>query len=1773
MYKKSALWRITAIFMTCIMLMTFVSPVSAMGFDDLENVYDITDGSNYDHDEPSSASTPADKDEIGDGDEYTDTGNPEASTEPQPESEEVHLENEEAPATLGLSGVDEWEPLPDSGVISFATSGISTFSLTNSITYTADYSIQHIWPFSGGASAKKFPIYLFRTTDGKAAYCIEPAKFNSSNGHAVTGSLTYSGLSTSKQNEIARAVAANTAGTSNTRMYAATQAIIWEIAAGQSHRSGNIYSAVITANGLSSEYESIMSAMSSLNGEIPSFMGSDKNNAPYHEMQESGGSWSVSLTNTNSNVTLNASDFKSIAAINFSVSGNTLTVKSSNPPASDMFAEWSSSGGDNPGVIFWLNDTIQDKITVDAVPGVGYMRFDESAPPPPEEEETEERIGYLHIHKYNGVDNEPLSGAIFRIEAENFLDEAFHVDGGSTLVIPIPKGKDSVEVRVTEVQPPNGFIGSTETKVVTVYPHDVVNLVEVSFINYPKPSSLTIYKHEKGKEAVPLAGARFRLRYADAKVSAQTWEFTTDQNGKWTIDPLPSAGTLVLEELESPDGYVMGEQTTWTITVAVGEHKIFSVSNDKKAELIAIKRDSVTGQELGGAVIKATLLRSHTEPYESGIVYTVTTEYGTGKAHFKGLIPGEYRVEEVSPPPFYLGTTTVHTVNVYDGSVETVTVLFENDRYSGLTLVKVCSVTGNPLKGAIFSLYRGTEVHNTDFLGDYQSNENGMVVIQNLESNQWYTVVEKQAPYGYELDPVNRVQTVFLKPEDINQNLTIYFRNPPKPKLLIQKTDSAGNPLGGAVFRLSKEDSADYIEITTDPITGSVLIENLEETWYTCWEIRSPEGYVLDDQKHIVELKAGRTTTLVVENKSLPKLRLRKIDEQTLKGIEGVTLRITKEGAAQYQDVITGSGGIIDLKLEPGWYFVQEQVAKPGYILDDTVHYIEIKANEDTELVITNRKKPSLKIIKLCSVTKQPLQASFEVKVKNGRSLGTFTTDPETGELLIDNLEYYNDPLILEIEEVRAPDGYLITQQKMEVTVGWGENKVIEWYNTPENPLLIYKMDKDGNPVPNTEFLVTTVNGTYIGYYKSGPRGVAVIAGQKPGWYLVTETKTGSDEFILDSTPYRVELKYGEPAVLEIINDRRPTLEILKLNKADNTPMPNVLIRVERMSGELIGDFRTDNEGRITLQTDPGWVVCYELETLPGFILDQTRVKRELKPNKTETIELYNVPLPGLQLRKTCSVTGKPLTSVEYTFHRLNGSLIGTYKTDELGIIYLDIDETYVVITEVRTVDGYRLDDVPRTVQLTPGGLTVVSYTNVPYPTLEIIKKDATSKNVLPNVKFKLFDRYMREVGVYKTNSLGRIVLSGMSEGKYYLQEYETSGPEYVLDKTVHEVTLSYGKTTTIELFNTRMGTFRLRKICSETSKPLTGATYLFYDEKNNVLFEKTTNAYGIIEFEESLEPQKLKIKEISAPNGFVLDSTVHEVVIKAGETTEITLKNTPEKGRIQIIKIASEDSQINKVKKGDGLSGAVFEVFNERLELMDTIKTDKRGIGESEPLPLGRYVIKEVKSPAFFYSDGKPIYCEIKLHDDLIKFKVENKPEEIEVDVTKRGVVECLPGDVITYDFSNITNLSTCSLDEFYWQDNLPTDALRIESLNTGTWSQRVKFDVYIQTNQKTSWRKIKSNLHSNVEYTIDLRSSALGLASNEYVTSYKLVFGEVEAGFIEKKAPFIVCRVLDSLPDGYRFTNRTEVGGRRNKEWVYQKDSWVTVIFRRKPLPKTGF
>jgi len=241
---------------------------------------------------------------------------------------------------------------------------------------------------------------------------------------------------------------------------------------------------------------------------------------------------------------------------------------------------------------------------------------------------------------------------------------------------------------------------------------------------------------------------------------------------------------------------------------------------------------------------------------------------------------------------------------------------------------------------------------------------------------------------------------------------------------------------------------------------------------------------------------------------------------------------------------------------------------------------------------------------------------------------------------------------------------------------------------------------------------------------------------------------------------------------------------------------------------------------------------------------------------------------------------------------------------------------------------------------------------------------------------------------------------------------------------------------------------------------------------------------------------------------------------------------------------------------------------------VVDQFKTGSNGVGVSKPIPLGRYILKEVVAPKYFKLSDKEVDFDIEFSTQIVKFEFTNEPANTGVSIRKTGPQEVVANMQIRYDFKEVRNLSTVALTDFYYRDILPTDAVRLDKIVTGTFNQSLKYKIMYRTN-KNDYRVMADNLSTTRNNVIDARSSALGLKSDEYVTEYMVVFGNVKAGFCQVEAPAVFVTTLKSLPNGYVFTNKSDIGGRYGQEWIIGNSVWSSTVYAPTPgkLPKTGY
>ncbi len=842
-------------------------------------------------------------------------------------------------------------------------------------------------------------------------------------------------------------------------------------------------------------------------------------------------------------------------------------------------------------------------------------------------------------------------------------------------------------------------------------------------------------------------------------------------------------------------------------------------------------------------------------------------------------------------------------------------------------------------------------------------------------------------------------------------------------------------------------------------------------------------------------------------------------------------------------------------------------------MLDETPKTVEIRTNTPTVVTFTNKKLTALQIRKVDEESGEPLSgAKFKVTKQSGDVIGEYTTDKD-GFINVPTLQ----PGYYAVSEMKVPDGYLLDETPKTVEIKTNTPTVVTFTNKKLTALQIKKVDeKSGKPLSGAKFVIEKQNGEQIGEYTTDKAGSISIPELLPDWYVIKEMKS-PDGYLLDETPKTVEVKTNTPTVVTFVNKPLAALQIKKVDAQNNAPLAGAVFKVTKHNGELIGEYKTETDGFINVPTlQPGYYTISEMKAPEGYILDETPKTVEIKTNTPTLVTFTNKSLSGLKIIKLDSVTREPLKGVEFTIAKMNGEKVGSYKTDATGMIAVtNLEDGYYTVTETKALEGYISDKEPKTVEIKSGKPTILEVMNEPYPSLVIYKKAGNTGKPLEGVSFFVTKFNGEQIGTYKTDKSGMIVIEGLEEGKYLVKETETV-KGYELDTEAKEVDIKYGKRTTLEVVNNPLSSVIIRKIDSVTKQGIYGVTFLLYDEHDNPLGQFVSDNEGYVWLDRELEEGKYKLRELQPADGYLPDDIPRTIYVKAGQTTEITWENTPQKGQIVITKRSADYNALTGLPAGSPLAGASFEVYNMTGNLMDKMVSAENGVAASKPLPTGVYMIKEVSAPRYYAVNTKELYAEIRHNGDIVKFEFLDNSIDLNLTIDKKGANQISPGQTIAYELYNIKNQSSAVLENFYIHDRIPTDAARVTKIITGTYSERLYYNITYKTNYK-DYRTLAENLLTKNSYEYSLHPNALGLAAGEYVTDVRLEFTKASPGFQSLENMTVFCEVMPTIPKDYKVVNRADCGGRYGNEWESANTSWTTIVWKqdtpKTPLPKTGW
>lgn len=309
-----------------------------------------------------------------------------------------------------------------------------------------------------------------------------------------------------------------------------------------------------------------------------------------------------------------------------------------------------------------------------------------------------------------------------------------------------------------------------------------------------------------------LAGAVYGLYHGDTLIET----CTTDANGQFTTGYYEAGEGWTIREIAPSPGYLLD---TTVYPVPATADQLPTIKNDLT---LTVKENPILGQfSISKLAVNSA---AGTEAPETGATFEVfpksvgsyeaaaeserdiLTCGENGTAQSKLLPYGVYIIRQLSGWEGYVLDTTLHEVNITSDG-ETVSLSIRNEIYKGsLTIQKVDKDSGQALPDARFRLLDSTGNPFAEGMTD----TNGILLFENIPFGDYY-LEELEAPDGYKADTTPYVFSVTAD----GQKIEIRRENTRIPgSVTVAKTDSSGNPIPGAAFRLEySEDGETWMPV------------------------------------------------------------------------------------------------------------------------------------------------------------------------------------------------------------------------------------------------------------------------------------------------------------------------------------------------------------------------------------------------------------------------------------------------------------------------------------------------------------------------------------------------------------------------------------------------------------------------------------------------------------------------------------------------------------------------------------------------------------------------------------------------------------------------------------------------------------------------------------------------------------------------------------------------------------------------------------------------
>ena len=615
-----------------------------------------------------------------------------------------------------------------------------------------------------------------------------------------------------------------------------------------------------------------------------------------------------------------------------------------------------------------------------------------------------------------------------------------------------------------------------------------------------------------------------------------------------------------------------------------------------------------------------------------------------------------------------------------------------------------------------------------------------------------------------------------------------------------------------------------------------------------------------------------------------------------------------------------GTGTFTVSDLPTGKYTVYEYGSPEGYSVNRASQTITISRDKTSSVSFMNSEDSGTAQIKKVWLSDTTLSASekanleknvyFTVKDANGKyikvtgSAGAYVyagTQTSANNMKLSGSKFNVSKLPMgtyTVTEINNASGYNPKTQTKTVTIAnKGEIKAISFTNKSTPVVVIRKHFSDENNLTEAQlkeqYAKVTVNLQVLGF------GGSVSSNPPAGYYVEFTGSNGNYTYkgLSSTKTSATDLKLNENGEMTISFGTNTT--------------PYYLAVIETYSGT---DYDVDNrDQRIDLGNgDPNTVID----------LDDIELDNQLKTGSVQVDKEFlneNGAVENITDEQLAEVSFKIMHNGKYlTFTGSNGSY--TYKGENNTGTSLKLNtSTYnfiasglpareqYTVTEVSGATGYSFSIDPVTFEVTPNGTVKKVFTNKAMTgTISIVKHSADG--VLSGWQFRVtgtaktgqsYDK------TFTTDAKGTITISNIRIGDYKVTEVKTGKTVGYITENSKDLEVKTDTVTTVNIENKPYANIVINKVDAKTGEKVTGATFGIYTDStcktvakayksdtdstlvNAEIIETATGVYTCNYLPiNSVTGTTYYIKELTAPEGYYLDTNVHAVTLKTANTT-----------------------------------------------------------------------------------------------------------------------------------------------------------------------------------------------------------------------------------------------------------------------------------------------